>query len=104
MKLGSRRMLRWTCQSLRQVKWRVNTSILDMATEAWDKNLEVGDLPKRPEIPYPEAPPGLVLNPNGIVKIANKEDMEDPEMVERLHAFRRSVKKVRAPVGQMLLE
>ncbi|CAM9911438.1 unnamed protein product, partial [Sphacelaria rigidula] len=80
---------------LGKVKWRVNASILDMATEAWAKNLEVGDLPKRPEIPYPEAPPGLVLNPNGVVKIARKEDMEDPEMVEKLHAFRRSVKKVK---------
>lgn len=75
-----------------------------MATEAWAKNLEVGDLPKRPEIPYPEAPPGLVLNPNGVVKIARKEDMEDPEMVEKLHAFRRSVKKVRARVVPVLLE
>lgn len=72
----------------------MNAPILDLATEAWEREMEIGDLPKRGEVPLPRVPEGLKLSPNGVVKIAKKEDMEDPEMIQTLIAFRRSVRKV----------
>lgn len=72
----------------------MNSPILDLAAEAWEREMEIGDLPKRGEIPLPEVPKGLKFNPNGVVKIARKEDMEDPEMIQTLITFRRSVRKV----------
>lgn len=79
-----------------QVKWRINAPILDIATEAWAKDLEVGDLPKRAEVPLPEVPAGLKMTNNGIVMIARKEDYDNAEMKQLANTFRRSVKKVGA--------
>lgn len=62
--------------------------------EAWDSDTEVGDLPRRAEIPRPDIPEGLKLTAKGSVKIADKKRAEDPEMKKIASAYRRSLTKV----------
>lgn len=56
--------------------------------------MEVGDLPRRMEIPRPEVPEGLKLTPKGGVKIADKSLTDDPGMKKIANAYRRSLDKV----------
>jgi DNA-directed RNA polymerase len=37
--------------------WRINTRVLDVAMEAWDKDLAIGGLPRQEETTVPQRPP-----------------------------------------------
>lgn len=81
-----------------QVRWRINSPVLDVVKSCLKQKVEVGDLPVASNIDVPPPPEGLITNVNGRLMAPPQEEFEDDEAfkerVDVVVAYRRTVDKV----------
>lgn len=48
--------------AIQRTAWEVNPYIIDIVRQCWDRGVEIGDIPRRDEHPYPEKPDDIKEN------------------------------------------
>ena len=70
--------------AMQRTAWKINTQVLDVLCEVWERGLSLGKLPSRDDIPVPTSP----LAPD-----LKKEDMTE-EQLDRLRSWKKAAAEV----------